>query len=256
MGASGVITNTNDDFRTDDEGYNVNAEDTGTGANSYDIVDFSDGAIYGHFSGGPSSIVLKSLSGATLTLKSAFDEDVRIETGGGAGIVDITQPISVRLRDELDVSADYLDWPWGLQSTAPQGPASGIRCFLGEDTDGDGNTVGRPAYVQSNGNAWWWDDNTSFSDRRGKKNIERLEAPIDALIELSGYFYERKGDRTIDEGRKLGLIAQEVRKSLPEAVLQKTNGDLHLDYQQLHALHVEAGKKLVEVGRDHEKRID
>ena len=78
------------------------------------------------------------------------------------------------------------------------------------------------------------------SDRRLKTNILRLSSAMDKLTALSGYTYKKRG---IVEA---GLIAQEVRSVLPEAVIgiEAPNQYLSLNYNGVIALLVEAIKEL------------
>jgi hypothetical protein len=59
------------------------------------------------------------------------------------------------------------------------------------------------------------DDITILSDEKYKTNIKTIENPIEKLMALRGVSYNRI-DRDINENR-LGFIAQEVQKVLPEA---------------------------------------
>ena len=59
------------------------------------------------------------------------------------------------------------------------------------------------------------DDITILSDEKHKTNIKTIENPIEKLMALRGVSYNRI-DRDINETR-LGFIAQEVQKVLPEA---------------------------------------
>ena len=59
------------------------------------------------------------------------------------------------------------------------------------------------------------DDITILSDEKYKTNIKTIENPIEKLMALRGVSYNRI-DRDINETR-LGFIAQEVQKVLPEA---------------------------------------
>jgi Chaperone of endosialidase len=69
------------------------------------------------------------------------------------------------------------------------------------------------------GNAQNW---ASVSDRRFKKNIEEIEGALAKIREITGVYYNYLDD-LVDEGiggsgRKVGVIAQDVLKVLPEAV--------------------------------------
>jgi hypothetical protein len=79
---------------------------------------------------------------------------------------------------------------------------------------------------------------TAFSDIRLKTNIEKIPDALAKVNKLSGYTYKR-----IDTGeQQTGLIAQEVEKVLPEAVMQGET--LSLAYGNMVGLLVEAIKEL------------
>ncbi|CAL9993747.1 long tail fiber protein distal subunit [Vibrio phage D479] len=57
---------------------------------------------------------------------------------------------------------------------------------------------------------------TAYSDLRVKTNIKKIENPLEKVMKLGGYTYDRIDD---DCSRQTGVIAQEVLEVLPEAVL-------------------------------------
>ncbi|SVA96626.1 uncharacterized protein METZ01_LOCUS149480, partial [marine metagenome] len=67
--------------------------------------------------------------------------------------------------------------------------------------------------VESSGNV------TAYSDRRHKTDLKRIENALFKVKSLTGYTYERTD---IDTARQTGLIAQDVREVLPEAVSENT----------------------------------
>lgn len=79
---------------------------------------------------------------------------------------------------------------------------------------------------------------TAFSDRRLKTDIGPIENPIEKVRQLNGVNYTRKGTDT----RGTGLIAQDVQKVAPEAVVQNEEGYLSVAYGNLVGLLVEAIK--------------
>lgn len=80
------------------------------------------------------------------------------------------------------------------------------------------------------------------SDIRYKENLKIIENPIEKIKELGGYTFERND---VNMNRRFtGLIAQEVQKVLPEAVLQKHDGSLRILYGNLAGLFIEAIKDL------------
>jgi hypothetical protein len=88
-------------------------------------------------------------------------------------------------------------------------------------------------------------DITAFSDQRYKQNIVRLDHSLDAIRSLSGYSYTRQNYRPGE--RQIGLLAQEVKEVLPEAVSYDSANDTYsVNYNCLMAPVVEAIKELHE----------
>lgn len=83
----------------------------------------------------------------------------------------------------------------------------------------------------------------SFSDARGKTNLKRLDRALQRVLMLNGYTYEKVGSSK----RQVGVVAQEVQKVLPEAVITDPGtGQLSVAYGTLTALLIEAIKELSE----------
>jgi hypothetical protein len=85
----------------------------------------------------------------------------------------------------------------------------------------------------------------SYSDLRLKKDIKNIENALDKLCSLNGVTYNLIDDKDIDNSkRQTGLIAQEVEKVLPEAVIVNKDGLYNLAYGNMAGLIVEAIKEL------------
>jgi len=86
------------------------------------------------------------------------------------------------------------------------------------------------------------------SDVRLKKNIRPLESSLNKISNLQGVNYEWKTDEYPDfglnEGKQIGLIAQDVEKELPELVSEDKDGYKAVSYTKLTAVLVEAVKEL------------
>lgn len=83
----------------------------------------------------------------------------------------------------------------------------------------------------------------STSDIRKKSELKEIESCLDKLGTLTAYTYNLDGDNS---GRRAGLIAQEVERSLPEAVRENGDGFLSIDYNGIVALLLGAVKELRE----------
>ncbi|MFT6871226.1 MAG: hypothetical protein ACJAVN_000223, partial [Roseivirga sp.] len=80
------------------------------------------------------------------------------------------------------------------------------------------------------------------SDARLKKNIATLSGGLATINKLRGVSYNWK-DESKPEG-KIGFIAQEVEKILPELVVTKKDGFKAVNYAEVTAVLVEAVKEL------------
>jgi len=89
------------------------------------------------------------------------------------------------------------------------------------------------------------DDITAFwtSDERLKDNITPIDNPLEKIISISGNTFDWN-EKSNKEGHDVGLIAQEIREALPEAVIERDNGYLAVDYHKVVPLLVEAIKEL------------
>jgi hypothetical protein len=81
------------------------------------------------------------------------------------------------------------------------------------------------------------------SDQRLKDNITPIEDPLAKVLSISGntYIWNEKSGK---EGNDVGVIAQEILEVLPEAVKERDNGYLAVDYHRIVPLLVEAIKEL------------
>jgi hypothetical protein len=80
----------------------------------------------------------------------------------------------------------------------------------------------------------------SSSDIRIKTNITKIESALDKISKLNGITYNKLDNLN----RETGLIAQEVKEVLPEAVFEDENGLLNIAYGNLMGLIIEAIKEL------------
>lgn len=84
---------------------------------------------------------------------------------------------------------------------------------------------------------------TETSDRRVKANFELIENALDKVTSLNGYTYTRT-DREDTEKRYTGVVAQEVKAVLPEAVIENADGQLSVAYTNMMGIMIEAIKEL------------
>ena len=91
----------------------------------------------------------------------------------------------------------------------------------------------------------WANGTTYASDERFKQNISSITSPLQKLLQLNGVEYEMRTDvfhkNNFQQGRQMGLLAQNVEKIIPEAV-SEMDGYKGVDYARLVPLLVESIK--------------
>ena len=114
--------------------------------------------------------------------------------------------------------------------------------------------------VDNSGNATAIGDVTAYSDVRLKENITPINNALQKILQLQGVSYNRID--TEDKSLKIGFIAQEVKKVVPEVVRVAEDTlaglkDRHsIDYGKLTALLTEAIKEQQSQIEDLKKQID
>lgn len=87
------------------------------------------------------------------------------------------------------------------------------------------------------------------SDRRYKKNIEKLASALDKLNKINGVYFDWRNETfpemNFKEVRQIGVIAQELEEAgFPELVLTDGKGYKSVDYTKLSVILIEAVKEL------------
>lgn len=95
--------------------------------------------------------------------------------------------------------------------------------------------------IASGGNLTMVGNITAYSDIRIKTNITKITGALDKVDQLNGYTFDRTD---INTPRQTGVIAQEVLKVLPEAVLGTEEGTYGVAYGNMVGLLIEAIKEL------------
>ena len=85
-------------------------------------------------------------------------------------------------------------------------------------------------------------DVVAYSDARMKTNVVKIEFALDKVSKISGYTYDMQG---IEFGgqRQAGVLAQELKEVLPEAVITDDNGYYAVRYTNIIPLLIEALKE-------------
>ena len=164
-------------------------------------------------------------------------------TGGGDYGITISST-EIRLEDDRRRNSGTVDIYSGNTSDYTFYDADiGIRWYTAGaeemrlEDDGD-------LHVDGNVTAY----STTVSDKRLKTDIERIEGALDKICALSGYTFTYKHDGKASAG----VVAQEVEKVLPSAVIEKElafQGEAGQEYKivqydQIHGLLIEAIKEL------------
>ena len=120
---------------------------------------------------------------------------------------------------------------------------------IGHATTGTNNVL---LTLDESGNGTFAGNVTAYSDIRLKENIVDVDNALNKVCSLRGVYYNMIED--ITKSRRLGLVAQEVEKVLPEVVIEAHPEDdkdsvLSVDYGNIVAL-------LIEGIKDQQKEIE
>lgn len=129
-------------------------------------------------------------------------------------------------------------WACGSAVNAPT--EDGYMRYLGVGSGATPNSE-FPLFVAGAAYATSW---STPSDERLKEGFEPVQDALDKVERLNGYYYRYRRDFvSAPKGRKLGVIAQQVREVVPEAVNAAPNGFLSIDYGNFAPLLIEAVKQ-------------
>lgn len=104
---------------------------------------------------------------------------------------------------------------------------------------GGGSTT-NAVTIDGSGNVTATGNVTAYSDLRLKDNLQLMKNPLERVKQLAGFTFDR-----VDTGvRQAGLIAQDVEKVLPEAIVKAENGMLSVSYNGVVGLLVNAVNEL------------
>lgn len=113
------------------------------------------------------------------------------------------------------------------------------------------NGIGSTAVVASfdlSGNSFTANgDVYAYSDARVKENVETIDNALDKVMSMRGVSYNRTDND--DKSKKVGVIAQEIQKVLPEVVSEQEDGMLSVSYGNIVGV-------LIEAIKEQQKQID
>ena len=150
--------------------------------------------------------------------------------GGNVGI-GTTSPAAT-----LDVQGSS-QWPLRLRNT---GSSAGNYWSIGPDASNNlviYNQTTLGVYITTGASSW-----SANSDYRVKKNFLPISDALEKTLQLRGLTYHYKTDADTDP-RRVGVIAQDVQRVLPEAVAER-DGILSVRYTEIIPLLIEAIKEI------------
>jgi hypothetical protein len=95
----------------------------------------------------------------------------------------------------------------------------------------------------------------TWSDERLKTNIEPIEDALARVCDLEGVRFEWKDKDRFEEGRHMGMVAQDVEKVIPEWVFEDPDGYKMLQSEGFQGLIVEAIKEQQEIIRQLQEKV-
>ncbi len=227
------------------------------------------GAVAGTtFNGSSARTISYETVGAPSTTGVGASGTWAINITGNAGTASAFQTARTINGTNFDGSANITTANWGTSRTlwgnsvngssnitGPLLPSSGTITAPSFSTSGDTNTgiyfpnadtLGittggtNAATFDVNGNFVAAGNVTAYSDIRIKKDLIKIDNALNKVLALNGYTYKRLDTEQV----QTGLVAQEVEKVLPEAVIKNEDGILSLAYGNLMGLIVESIKDL------------
>jgi len=136
----------------------------------------------------------------------------------------------------LDVQGSS-QWPLRLRNT---GSSAGNYWSIGPDASNNlviYNQTTLGVYITTGASSW-----SANSDYRVKKNFLPISDALEKTLQLRGLTYHYKTDADTDP-RRVGVIAQDVQRVLPEAVAER-DGILSVRYTEIIPLLIEAIKEI------------
>jgi len=159
--------------------------------------------------------------------------DIGISESGGTGNrLNITSSSAGAIFNQQDNSAIIFQTDSGTERMRCRNSAAGGGVLVTGTLDVTGalNVTG---------------DITAFytSDQRLKDNITLIDDPLAKVLSISGNTFDWN-EKSNKSGHDVGVIAQEIREVLPEAIIERDNGYLAVDYHKLVPLLIESIKEL------------
>jgi hypothetical protein len=135
----------------------------------------------------------------------------------------------------------YWDFIASRAQLSPGGPAIPAGSLILADDVGLKAAFDINGLARNQSGTW-----TSWSDARLKTGLRDIEAPLDTLLAMRGQWFEYRDPKSVmaRPGPRMGLIAQDVQKAVPEWVSADERGYLSITPTGFEALTVEALREL------------
>ena len=195
----------------------------------------------------------------------------------GIGVTNPANKLQVGSMGSTGYGSNAIAIGDGTNVIAMQYGSTGYIVANGSLALGGGGNVTNQLFLTSGGNIGIGDATPSYnlevngttycnntwqsSDVRFKKNITAIEGALDKITRMNGKSYEFRTDefkeRRFSKGRDLGLIAQELKEILPEAVhLDTTDGYYSINYIAVIPVIIEAMKEQDSIIKAQSLKID
>ena len=133
----------------------------------------------------------------------------------------------------------------------------GLRLGYGESDTAANNSTYR---LQVSGQIYSTSNITAYSDVRAKENIVDINSALEKVLAMRGVYYNMKESHSQNGehlNRRVGVIAQEIEKVLPEVVSYDEGEDIYaVDYGNITGILIEAIKDQQNLIQNLQKRIE
>jgi hypothetical protein len=169
----------------------------------------------------------------------AVSAQINVATNGNVGIKTPTPATEFSVNGAVTISAtSTANWGSAIRTYVSNQNACAYHLYNSYYTGdvfyvvGDGTAVSRLGYF-------------TISDIKMKEDVKEIESPLALINNLHGvkYKYKEPNGITSDKDERIGLIAQEVEKVIPQAVKELGDGTKAIAYSDLIGVLVEAMKE-------------
>lgn len=169
----------------------------------------------------------------------AASAQINVATNGNVGVKTTTPTTEFSVNGAVTVNAPLTaNWGSAFKTTVSNQNACAYHLY--------NNYYGTDVfYVTGEGRAISRLGTFTISDGKMKEDVKEIESPLALINNLHGvkYKYKEPNGITSAKDERIGLIAQEVEKVLPQAVTTLNDGTMAISYTDLIGVLVEAMKE-------------